>query len=142
MVHDLRLTFRGLRQQPGFAAVAILIVALAAGVNAAVFSVVHAVLLRPLPYPEPGRLVAVAPTSFFSAADLQILRDRARSFSDLASSSPGWMMSMLGAGEPVQIIAARPSPDLFDTFGVQPLIGRVFDRREAAAGNHRVVVLF
>ena len=141
MLQDLRLTFRSLRHQPGFAALAVLIVALGAGANAAVFSVVRAVLLRPLPYADPERLVAIAPTSFFSAADVQLLRDRGRSFSAIASSSPGWMMSMLGAGDPVQIIAARPSANLFETLGVQPLIGRVFDRAHAAAGTHRVVVL-
>ena len=141
MLHDVRLAVRGLRNQPGFAALAILIVALGAGANGAVFSILHAVLLRPLPYVEPDRLVAIAPGSFYSIADIDLLTERARSFTHLASSSPGWMMSLVGVGDPVQIVAARPSPRLLEMLGAQPLHGRLFQAGDFTAGRHRVAVL-
>lgn len=141
MLHDIRLAVRALRHQASFAALAVLIVALGAGANAAVFAVVHAVLLRPLPYAEPDRLVAVAPTSFFSGADAQFLRERSRSFVDVASSSPGWRMSLVGVGEPVQIVAARPSPNLLEMLGVQPVAGRLFVAEDGQAGRPRVALL-
>src|SRR5687767_14971988 len=99
MLNDVRLAFRGLRNQPGLAALALLIVALGAGANGAVFSIVRAVLLRPLPYAEPERLVAIAPGSFYSIADIDLLTQRARSFTHLASSSPGWMLSLVGVAD-------------------------------------------
>ncbi len=141
MRQDVRLALRTLRHQPGFAALAILIVALGAGANAAVFSVVRAVLLRPLPYAEPDRLVAIGPALFVSTDDLQFLQERTRSLSDIAASSPGWMMSLLGVGEPLQIVAARPSANLFTMLAVRPLVGRLYTPDDAAAGRSRVMVL-
>ena len=141
MLHDVRLAVRGLRNQPGFAALAILIVALGAGANGAVFSIVRAVLLRPLPYAEPERLVAIAPGSFYSIADIDLLTQRARSFTHLASSSPGWMLSLVGVGDPVQIVAARPSAQLFEMLGAQPQHGRLFRAEDFTAGRYRVAVL-
>src|SRR5919106_1975614 len=100
MLQDVRLAFRSLRQHPGFAALAILIAALGAGANASVFSVVRAVLLEPLPYARPERLVAIWPDGFVSNADLEFMRARVRSVSAIATSSPGWTMSLMGAGDP------------------------------------------
>lgn len=141
MLQDIRLAFRSLRQYPGFSALAILIVALGAGANASVFSVVRAVLLEPLPYARPDRLVSIWPTGFVSNADVEFLRTRGRSFSAVASSSPGWTMSMLGAGDPVRITGAKTSANLFDVLGAPPLLGRTFAPGEDAPGRHRVAVL-
>jgi putative ABC transport system permease protein len=142
MLHDIRLALRSFAHQFQFAALGLLIVALGAGANAAVFAVVYAVLLRPLPYPDPDRLVAVAPTTFFSGADADFLRDRGRgSFADVASSSPGWRMSLLGVGEPVQIVAARPSHNLLGMLGVRPVLGRLLLPEDGQAGRPRVAVL-
>ena len=141
MLQDIRLAIRSFRHQYQFAALAVLIVALGAGANAAVFAVVHAVLLRPLPYADPDRLAAIAPTSFFSGADAQFLSERSRSFEEVATSSPGWRMSLLGAGEPVQIVAGRPSPNLLGMLGVEPVAGRLFVAEDGQAGRPRVVIL-
>lgn len=141
MLQDIRLAIRSFRHQFQFAALAVLIVALGAGANAAVFAVVHAVLLRPLPYTDPDRLVGIGPTSFFSGADAQFLSERARSFEAVASSSPGWRMSLLGAGEPVQIVAARPSANLLGLLGVRPVAGRLFVTEDGQAGRPRVAIL-
>ena len=140
MLQDVRLALRALRRQPSFAALVILIIALGAVASGSVFAVVHAVLLRPLPFAQPGRLVAIAPTSFFSGADAQFLRDRARTLADVASSSPGWRMSLLGVGDPVQIVAARPTVNLLAMLGVRPVLGRLFDGDDGAAGRRAVIL--
>ena len=141
MLQDVRLAIRSFRRYPAFAALAAVIVALGAGANAAVFAVVHAVLLRPLPYADPDRLVAIAPATFLSIRDVDVLRARSRAFVDVAASSPGWRMPLTGDGDPVQITAARPSPNLFDVLGVRPLYGRLFQPGDGTAGRARVIVL-
>lgn len=141
MLQEIRLAVRSFRRYPAFAALAVAIVALGAGANAAVFAVVHAVLLRPLPYTDPDRLVAIAPTSFLSIRDVDFLRGRSHTFADVAASSPGWMMPLTGVGDPVQIITARPSPNLFDMLGVRPLYGRLFEAGDGTPGRRSVIVL-
>jgi predicted permease len=141
VLQDIRLAVRSFRRYPAFAGLAAAIVALGAGANAAVFSVVHAVLLRPLPYADPDRLVAIAPTTFLSMRDVDFLRARSRAFVDVAASSPGWLMPLTGVGDPVQIIAARPSPNLFDMLGVRSLYGRLFQPGDGTAGRRGVIVL-
>jgi putative ABC transport system permease protein len=141
MLQDVRLAFRSLRQQPGFAALAILIVALGAGANASIFSVVRAVLLEPLPYARPDRLVAVWPDGFISNADLAFMRARIHSLSAVAGVSPGWTMSLVGAGDPMRITATKTSANLFDVIGARPLLGRTFADGEDLPGRHRVAIL-
>lgn len=141
MLQDVRLAFRSLRQQPGFAALAILIVALGAGANASIFSVVRAVLLEPLPYARPDRLVAVWPDGFVSNADLAFMRARVHSLSAVAGASPGWTMSLVGVGDPVRITATKTSANLFDVIGARPLLGRTFAEGEDLPGRHRIVIL-
>ena len=80
---------RNIFRRPGFNVVAIALLALGAGANAAVFSVVRGVLLRPLPYPEPDRLVAVGPDFFVSNEDIEYWRNRTHSFEQIAAMSPG-----------------------------------------------------
>ncbi len=101
---DLSLAFRNIFRRPGFAAVAIALLALGSGANAAVFSVVRGVLIRPLPFPEPDRLVAVWPNQFISNEDLDYWRERTHSFSEIAAQSPGWMMGLVAdGGEPIKV---------------------------------------
>src|SRR5688500_1950071 len=116
---DLTLAVRNLIRRPAFAATAILLLALGAGVNAAVFSVVRGILLRPLAYQEPDRLVALWPNSFVSYEDIGFWRDRARSFDQIAGVSPGWMMALVVDGlEPRKVTAGRTSDNFFTTLGV------------------------
>src|SRR5262245_13276668 len=107
---DLTLAIRNLIRRPSFAVTAVLLLALGAGANAAVFSVVRGVLLRPLPYERPEELVSIWPHKFVSNDDLAFWRSRARSFADVAAISPGWLMSLASPGiEPVKVTGGRTS---------------------------------
>ncbi len=137
--HDVTLAIRTLFQRPGFTVAAILLLALGAGANAAVFSVVRGILLRPLPYPEPDRLVAVWPGHFVSNLEIGYVRDRARGLEQIATQSPGWMMALVAeSGEPLKVTGARVSENLFTTLGVSARVGRTI---QPGDGPSRVAVL-
>jgi putative ABC transport system permease protein len=141
MLQDLRYALRSLMRVPAFTVTSILTLALAAGANAAILAVVYAILLKPLPYDDPDRLVAVWPGRFQSNVDLLYLREHSPMFSSLAAVAPGWSMSLTGAGEPVKLTVARVSGNLFQTLGTPPLLGRAFDDRHARPGADAVIVL-
>lgn len=141
VLQDLRRALRSLLRVPAFTATSVLTLALAAGANAAILAVVYAILLKPLPYREPDRLVAVWPQRFQSNADLLLLRERAPMFSSVAAFAPGWSMSLTGAGEPTKITIARVSGNLFETLGAAPLLGQPFDDRHARPRADSVIVL-
>jgi putative ABC transport system permease protein len=143
---DLRYALRALRQAPGFTAVAVLTLGLGIGANTAVFSVLDAVLLRPLPYPHPERLVTLwererdgAPqiTSFANFLDWQ---SRCRSLLDIAVLSY-WTPSVAGTGTPERFEGLRVSRDFFHTLGVRPALGRDFLPEEDEQGKNHVVIL-
>jgi putative ABC transport system permease protein len=139
---DVALAFRNIFRRPGFAVVAITLLALGAGANAAVFSVVRGVLLRPLPYPEPDRLVALGAHFFISNEDVDYWRTHIRSFEHIAALSPGWMMGLVAdGGEPIKVTGARTSDNLFRALGASAALGRVLEPGDAVQGQHRVVVL-
>jgi putative ABC transport system permease protein len=139
---------RSLLRRPVFSAVAILTLALGIGANAAIFSVVNAVLLRPLPYPSPERLMMLwtyNPRQGFDKdvgtyPNFEDWRRENRSFEHLAAYT-GASYTLTGAGEPAQIRAAIGTPGFFDTLGVPAARGRVFEAREGTAGGDRAVVL-
>jgi hypothetical protein len=141
---DLRQAVRTLLREPGFAAACVLTLALGIGANTAIFSIVNGVLLRPLPYSEPERLVALRevfpalvqtyPTVPVSARHFMEWRQRARSFENIS-------VSLTGAGEPEQLDWARVSANLFQTLGVRPALGRAFVAGEDEVGHNRVVIL-
>lgn len=136
------LTVRNIFRRPGFALVAVTLLALGSGANAAVFSLVRGVLLRPLPYPESDRLVAVAPNFFISNEDVDYWRARTRSFEEIAALSPGWMMGLVAeGGEPIKVTGARVSDNLFRAMGASAAVGRAIEPGEALPGKNRVVVL-
>ena len=138
---DLRYAVRGLRRRPGFTAVATLTLALGIGANAAIFSAVRGILLRPLPFREPHRLVAFNAEQFIANAELLYLREHARSLADVAAMSPGWGMALTGVGEATQLTTARASTNLFDLLGVRPTYGRSFQSDESAPGRETVAIL-
>jgi predicted permease len=139
---DLTLAIRNIFRRPGFAVVAILLLALGAGANAAVFSVVRGVLLRPLPFPHPDRLVAVWPTNFISNEDLDYWRRHTRSFEHIAAISPGWMMGLVAdTGEPIKVTGGRVSDNMFQALGARPLLGRTIEPGDARVGAPGVAVL-
>lgn len=148
MLSDFTLAFRHLRKQPGFTTVAVLTLALCVGANTAIFSIVHAVLLRPLPYPAAERLVYVNnsyPRSNLLKAGASIpdyfdRLDRAPSVEAAALFT--WdSFNLAGAERPVRVLGLRATPSLFDTLHATPLLGRGFTEDEARPGNDQVVVL-
>ena len=131
---DIRYGVRTLVKQPAFTLVAIITIALGIGANTAIFSVVNAVILRPLPYAEAERLVMLWGTTAndgnqeqpFSFGDFNDLRNQSKSFSTLAAASPLWNFTLTGGGEPEPIQGLFVSHDLFDMLGVRPEMGRAF----------------
>ena len=147
LVQDLRYAQRSLLRAPGFAAVAIVTLALGIGANTALFSVVSGVLLRPLPFPDPDHLVRVwafVPSSNLrrspATPDYRELRDHNRTFDALGAYAPG-SYSGTGTDRPELLPAVRVTASIWPVLGVAPLHGRLFTDAAQQWGNHRVVVL-
>jgi predicted permease len=139
---DLRYAVRMLGRSPGFATAAILTLALGIGANAAIFSLVNAVLLRPLPYREPERLVRVWERSpqgdernVVSPGNYHDWRTRAKSFALLAGHSWPHGVAMTDHGEPAMVTLVDAAPSLFTTLGVGPAVGRAFTEEDSHAGD-------
>ena len=139
---DIRFTFRSLRRQPAFALIAIVTLGLGIGANTAIFSVVNGVLLSPLPYREPERLVVLwqtlkdQPQILVSYPDYLDWRRRAKSFQDIAIYDLGDSYTLTGAGEPENVQGNLASGNLFSLLGVRPAMGRLLspaDDDKAAA---------
>lgn len=137
---DLRYALRGLRQAPDFSVSAIVMLALGIGATVAIFSAVDGVLLRPLPYPEPERLVRVWPQYNFNKAMIQRVDDAVPAIEDVVGIS-GWLFTLTGEGDPQQISGALVSWNYFELLGVQPALGRGFIADEGLVGQADVVVL-
>jgi predicted permease len=151
-LQDLRFAFRRFRSSPGFSAVAVATLALGIGAGTAIFSVVRGVLLRPLPFRDPARLVrvghirpdAAGPGRTFSPQDFEDLQKRSPGFESAAAyfHVPGQTgANLAGAGDPTRIEVAFVSREFFGTLGVSALHGRLPDRNEFLAGRDRVAVL-
>jgi putative ABC transport system permease protein len=152
LIQDLRYGVRTLMKSPGFAFVAVLTLALGIGANTAIFSVVNGVLLRPLPYYEPERLVMVwadrpimqaqtgLPDFPVTVADFVDWRNQNQVFEHMAAME-GWRMNLTDGGEPESVIGLRASASLFPLLGARLAMGRAFLPEEDRAGADRVVVL-
>ena len=139
---DVTVAVRNLTRRPGFACTAILLLALGAGANAAVFSVVRAVLLKPLPYDQPEQLVDFWPGMFVSNEETAYWRDRARSLSSVAAISPGWLMAFVSEGiEPLKVTGARVSDNFFTTLGTGAVRGRLLQPGDSTPAQSRVLVI-
>src|SRR5229473_6128021 len=149
-IQDFRYAIRMLLRNPGFTVVAILTLALGIGANTAIFSVVNTVLLKPLPYPNPGSLVKIwthftsiglpNDQNWFSAPEFRDVRQQNRSFSDLSVISQG-TYNLGVSGNPQSLNGATVSPSFFTLLGVNPHLGRMFSSDEGEQGHDRVVVL-
>ena len=138
MGRDLRQVARGLRRRPGFTAAAVLILALGIGANAAMFSLIDAVVLRSLPHRDPERLVAVAGGSL---AELTGLTQRARCFESVAAFDGGLDLTYTGKGEPARLKGATVSVNLFGMLGASPQRGSHFQEEDARPGGTPKVIL-
>jgi putative ABC transport system permease protein len=145
---DVRYGFRMLRKNPVFTVVATLTLALGIGANTAIFSVVNAVLFRPLPFAEPDRVVAVFESNpakgfdRFSASPPNFMdwRDQNHVFSGMAAYVPN-PMALTGRGEAARLKTVLATPDLFPVLGVSPFLGRAFATEEGQRGHDHVAVL-
>src|SRR5712691_4046545 len=148
IIQDLEHAARMLRRRPGFSSVAVATLAIAIGANAAIFSAVHAVLLKPLPLSDPDRLVWVwetnpqrgIPRISVSPAAYAAYHDRSGVFTDLGASTD-WLCNLTGMGEPESVIAYRFSGNFFSILGVPARLGRTLGADDARAGHDKVVVL-
>ncbi|HVR44070.1 MAG TPA: ABC transporter permease [Thermoanaerobaculia bacterium] len=146
---DVRLAVRSLGKSPVFAATALLTIALAIGATASVFSVVHGILLDPLPYPEPSRLAIIWQTDAHndsweetaSYPDYLDWKREARSFSTLAGTTTVEVNLLPRDGSPVRLQGVAASHDFFDVLGVRPAVGRAFTPEEDAMGGPQAVIL-
>jgi putative ABC transport system permease protein len=140
---DVRYGFRALGRSPGFATVAILTLALGIGANTAIFSVVNAVVLRPLPYRDPASLVLIE-TSPFNPAPPWLrssFRERARTLSGFAGFDGPRSATLIAGGEPEPVQSARVTWNFLSFLGVAPAAGRDFTEGEASAGAAPVALL-
>src|SRR6187551_2032420 len=151
LVQDLRYTLRTLRRDAGFAAFAILIAGLGIGASSTVFSVVNTLLLRPLPFAEPERLVWIAnhDTAGLSGQTTQVghmldLRERTQSLSAVAGFFAFYGVGdtvLSGRGEPERLSGVPVSENFFDVLGVKPMLGRGFNAQETAWKGPKAVML-
>jgi predicted permease len=148
LVQDLRHGFRSLRRTPGFTLVVLLTLALGIGANTALFSVVHAVLLRPLPYGDSDRLVHLRQhlpgigeeRTGFSVREIEDLRRGSRTLTDVAEYH-GMAFTLLSDGEPVWVSTGVVSANFFDLLGIEPLHGRTFQPGDDTPGAEPVLIL-
>ena len=148
MWQDTRFAARALRRSPSFTAAAVLCVALGVGVTTTIFSAVNSILIRPLPYPDADRLVAVYAQNVqrgyhgtnISYPDYLSWRDGNRSFSALGMWTWG-SLSLSGEGDAERIESSRITANLFPLLGVRPMLGRGFLPAEEQLGQHHVILL-
>jgi putative ABC transport system permease protein len=147
LINDIRYGLRGLWKRPGFTVVALITLALGIGANTAIFSLINAVLIRPLPFPEPDRLVwswgnirnggnraSVSPLDYL---DYRHENHTFEHFAAMTSASA----NLTGGGEPERLTASAVTGNFFQALGVQPALGRTFQLENEKSGSDQVVVL-
>jgi putative ABC transport system permease protein len=148
-MNDLRFAFRQWLKNPGFTSVAVLTLALGIGANTAIFSAIDAVLIRPLPYVDAGRLVMIwddlsheaIPKHFPAPAECLEWRRHNTVFTDIAATQPG-AATLSGETGPEQVPARKTTANFWSVLGVKPLIGRVFTEEEDEKGVRVVVISY
>jgi putative ABC transport system permease protein len=150
LAQDLRYALRMLRRSPGFTALAVLILALGIGANTSIFSVVSAVLLKPLPFAASDRLVflwedlsAIGGPDRVEAALPSYVgwKTRSRSFEDIAAFDGVGTFNLTGSGEPEQLAGLRTTTNLFSVLGLQPILGRTFSPDDEGGDASPVVIV-
>jgi putative ABC transport system permease protein len=147
-LQDIRYALRTLRKNPGYALVAILALAVGIGANSTMFVSVNAMLLRPLPFRQLDRIVAIWTTvparseyhDSMTPADFRAFRDQSSAFEAVAAGH-GWNANLTGSGLPERLEGFQVTGDFFRLLGMKPLLGRTIDESDQQAGNNRAVVL-
>ncbi len=149
-MQDIRYGFRMLAKSPGFTAVAVATLALGIGANTAIYSVVNAVLLRPLPYDAPDRLALVwhtnpnkdeGTTDYVSYPSFLDFRRESTTFEEMAGATPPWSLVLSGDGEPERVSAQFVSWSFYKLLGTRPILGRAFLESEDQPGQPLAAVL-
>jgi predicted permease len=147
ILRDLRFAIKSLLRSPGFTFIAVITLGLGIGANTSAFSILNALLLRPLPYPDSGRLdrifraTAQNSRGGVSTADYLDLTTELRSYGEIAAYGVSGM-SLSEPGKPAEMAAGlRVSTNLFSTLGIEPRLGRGFRPDETLFGNHRVLII-
>jgi putative ABC transport system permease protein len=151
VIRQLRYAARSLIRRPVLALVALTTLALGIGANTAIFSIINVVLLKPLPFTDPDRLVMVWSTApaqgviegLSSYPDFHDWREQSKAFTGLAAfwTFPNGDVNLTGGAEPQRVSVARITPGFFEVLGVLPLHGRTFQQEETIVGNHRRAIL-
>ncbi len=148
LAQDLRFGMRQLRRTPGFTLVAMITLALGIGATTAIFSVIDAVLLRPLPYKDASRIMMVVErfprfpgSAFVLSPEFPAWRKRNRVFEQKGAYTFEHGANLTGVGEPVHVSVGNVTPGLFSVFGARPMVGRGFVAEEAKQGAPRVALL-
>jgi predicted permease len=149
LIQDLRYGLRMLAKHSGFATVAVITLALGIGANTAMFSMVHGVLMRPLPFKDPGRLYTLWERNLKmgyeqnapATANFADWRDRNKVFERMAAFDASRTFNLAGSGNPERVDGAAASPSLFELLSVEPVLGRTFSPGEDQLGRDRVVLL-
>src|SRR4029453_155197 len=148
-MNDLRFALRQLRKTPGFTLIAVLTLALCIGANTAIFSVINAVLLRPLPYPDPNRLVIISESDARNQPDISVSfpdyvdwKKENRGFEEIAvARRESYNLNGLPNRDPEQISGAIVTANFFKLIGLSPQIGRVFTEEEDRVGGPQLAVI-
>ncbi len=146
--NDFRYALRVMTQRPGFTAIAVITLALGIGANSAIFTVINAVVLRPLPYNDPGKIVILLENNFskgwsqFAVAPANFLdwRDQNKACAEI-SAFRGKSFNLTGRGEPERLTGAAVSANVFRLLGVNPAIGRAFLEEEDSPGTSTVAII-
>jgi len=146
---ELTAAARHLRRAPGFALLAVAMLALGIGANVAIFSIFQSIILRPLPYPEQERLVGFKSLNSakaltqpaLSLTDFRDFRERVTSYTALAAFRPDFAGYAPSGADPVQLVCGKVTEEFFPVFGVAPRLGRIFQAGEFSLGAERTVVL-
>jgi hypothetical protein len=149
LYQDLRYGFRVLARKPGFTAVLVLTLALGIGASTSIFSVVDAVLLRPLPYKDPGRLAVLWTDNVkqnlheerTSYPNFEDWRRQSRAFEEMAFSS-AFTVNLTAGDEPERVVAGRAGASFFSLLGVTPVLGRTFSAAEEESGEPLIVLSY
>ena len=148
VLHDIRYALRLCLRTPGFTAIAVLALGLGIGANTAIFTIVNAVLLEPLPFRDPNRLVALWETNVRRGGRTNVLgpanvirwQERATAFEKIAPFYD-YRVNLTGSDSPEEIVGMDVTPDFFPTLGVSPIVGRVFAADEGPDGHDALAVL-
>src|SRR5262245_4724736 len=141
LFQDVRLALRRLAKSPAFTTVALLTLSLGLGANAAIFSVVDAVVFRPLPFPEPERLSFITREGDVSIPDGVDWRAQSQAFEEIALFLRNWAFDLTGAGDPQRLNGAVVEPEYFKVLGMPPRHGRALTAADNQPGAPPAVVL-